>query len=87
MSNYVKLASDAADQYLSSLSDTQEQFLKYASAVSASIPAPAPMPAFDAAQAVFPTPREVVEANFAFAAKLLAQQKEFAEKLFAVSAR
>ena len=33
----------------------------------------------------FPTPQEVTEANFAFAQKLLKQQKSFAEKLLAAS--
>jgi hypothetical protein len=32
-----------------------------------------------------PTPKEVVEANFAFAAKLLKQQKDFTEKLVAAT--
>ena len=40
-----------------------------------------PVPAF---AAELPTAKEVVEANFAFASKLLKQQKDFAEKLVAV---
>jgi hypothetical protein len=43
----------------------------------------APAPVF---AATLPTAREIVEANFAFAAKLLKQQKDFTEKLFATSA-
>jgi hypothetical protein len=42
----------------------------------------APIPAF---ATELPTPKEIVEANFTFAAKLLKQQKEFTEKLFAAS--
>ena len=36
--------------------------------------------------AALPSPKEVVEANFAFAAKLLKQQKDFTEKLVAATA-
>ena len=84
MSNYVKLAAEASDQYLSLLAESQEQFLKTMKAFSAWAPAvpPAPAPAFTAD---FPTPREIAEANFAFAAKLLERQKVFTEKLFAVT--
>jgi uncharacterized protein YqiB (DUF1249 family) len=38
-----------------------------------------PAPAY---MADFPTMAEITEANFAFANKLLKQQKKFAEKLF-----
>ena len=41
-----------------------------------------PTPAF---AADLPTPQEITEANFAFATKLLKQQKKFADKLFATS--
>jgi hypothetical protein len=86
MSNYVKLATDAGDQYLSSLAEIQETFLKNAAAFGArfapSIPVETP-PAF---AAVFPTAQEITEANFAFAQKLLKQQKSFAEKLLATGA-
>jgi hypothetical protein len=79
MSNYVKLATEAGDQYLTFLAESQEKFLKVVSATpwagaTATVPAPA---ALD-----LPTPREVAEANFAFASKLLKQQKAFTEKLF-----
>lgn len=82
MSNYVKLATEAGDQYLTFVAESQEQFLKLVSAApwareAASVPAPA---AWDV-----PTPREIAEANFAFAAKLLKQQKAFTEKLFAAT--
>ena len=52
-------------------------------AFSAGTPAVSPMPVPPFAQDFFPTPREVFEANFAFATKLLKQQKSFADKLFA----
>jgi len=85
MSEYVKLATGAADQYLTALADSQEQFLKTMATFNSMLPkvaAPAiPVPAF---AADLPTAKEVVEANFAFASKLLKQQKEFAEKLVAV---
>ena len=85
MSEYVKLASGAADQYLTTLAESQEQFLKSITAFNSWMPKAAatmPTPAF---AADLPTVKEVVEANFAFASKLLKQQKDFAEKLVAAS--
>jgi hypothetical protein len=83
MSEYVKLANGAADQYLTALADSQEQFLKSMTAFNSWLPkvAASTVPAF---AADLPTAKEVVEANFAFATKLLKQQKDFAEKLVAV---
>jgi hypothetical protein len=84
MSNFVKLANEAGDQYLAALADSQEQFLKYAKAFAAWTPTVTPAGA--AASADFlPTPKELVEANLAFTTKLLKQQKAFSEKLFAVA--
>jgi hypothetical protein len=85
MSNYVKLATDAGDQYLASLAEIQENFLKATTAFAARLtPVTAPafaVPAFTAPD--MPTAQEVTEASFAFAQKLLKQQKSFAEKLLA----
>ena len=39
MSNYVKLATDAGDQYLSSLAEMQETFLKATTAFTSKLPA------------------------------------------------
>ena len=88
MSNYVKLATDAGDQYLSNLADAQENFLKATTAFASKFPQPAPVeapPAFAAAAAQIPTVQEMTEASFAFATKLLKQQKSFAEKFWAAS--
>jgi hypothetical protein len=88
MSNYVKLATDAADQYLNSLAEMQENYLKASTAFASKFTPPAPIetpPAFAAAAANIPTAQEVTEASFAFAQKLLKQQKSFAEKLVALS--
>jgi hypothetical protein len=84
MSDYVKLANGAADQYLTALAESQEQFLKTVTAFNSWLPkaASAPAPSF---AVELPTAKEVVEANFAFATKLLKQQKDFAEKLVAAS--
>jgi hypothetical protein len=87
MSEYVKLVNGAADQYLTALAESQEQFLKSVAAFNSWLPkvasaAAAPAPAF---AVELPTAKEVVEANFAFASKLLKQQKDFAEKLVAAS--
>src|SRR5206468_5343660 len=83
MSNYLKLAAEAGDQYLSALAEGQEQFLKTISAFTTWSPAVSlPTPPF---AADLPTPKEIAEANFAFASKLLTQQKASAEKLLATS--
>ena len=84
MSDYVKRASGVGDQYLSALAESQEQFLKTLSTFSAWVPKAqaAPAPEFAAA---LPTPKEILDANFAFAAKLLKQQKDFTEKLVAAT--
>jgi hypothetical protein len=84
MSNYVKLATEAGDQYLNLLAEGQEQFLKSLNAFAAATPALYAVPT-PPVVADIPTPREIAEANFAFAAKLLKQQKVFAEKLFAAT--
>jgi hypothetical protein len=87
MSNYVKLATDLGDQYLATLSEIQENFLKASAAFAAKFTAPTPPIELPAAfAAAVPTPAEVTEASFAFAQKLLKQQKSFTEKLFATSA-
>ncbi|MGH9238938.1 MAG: hypothetical protein ACRD3G_12940 [Vicinamibacterales bacterium] len=83
MSDYVKRANGVGDQYLAALADSQEQFLKTLTAFSSWVPK---VPAAAAPVAAeLPTPKEVVEANFAFAAKLLEQQKDFTEKLVAAT--
>ena len=84
MSEYVKKASGVGDQYLSALAESQEQFLKTLATFSALVPKAqaTPAPEFVAA---LPTPKEVIDANFAFAAKLLKQQKDFTEKLVAAT--
>jgi hypothetical protein len=84
MSDFVKRAGGVGDQYLSALAESQEQFLKNLSAISTWIPKvpTAPVPEF---AAELPTAKEIVEANFAFAAKLLEQQKDFTEKFVAAT--
>ena len=88
MSEYVKLATGAGDQFLAALAESQETFLKSLSAVSSSwTPVQAPVAAVPAFAADLPTPKEIVEANFAFASKLLKQQKDFTEKFFAATSK
>ncbi len=82
MSDYVKLAAEAGDQYLAALSESQETFLKSLAPMSelaTSVP-PMAMPTF---APDLPTPQEIIEANFAFASKLLKQQKKFSDKFLA----
>ncbi|HEV8393845.1 MAG TPA: hypothetical protein VGQ37_06205 [Vicinamibacterales bacterium] len=86
MSEYVKLATGAGDQFLAALAEGQETFLKSVSALSSSwtpLQAPVAVPAF---AAELPTPKEMVEANYAFVSKLLKQQKDFTDKFFAATA-
>ena len=87
MSEYVKLAAGAGDQFLTALAESQETFLKSVTAFSSSIPATPVAPAFAAPAfaAELPSPKEVAEANFAFASKLLKQQKDFTEKFLAAT--
>jgi hypothetical protein len=86
MSDYVKVASEAGDQLIASIAETQDSMLQAMApykewAQTQSNMAP---PAFSADM---PTMHEITEAQYAFAAKLLKQQKKFTEKLFsAVSA-
>jgi hypothetical protein len=81
MSDYVKRANGLGDQYLTALAESQEQFLKTLATFSAWTPK---VPAVEFATGL-PTPKEVLEANFAFAVKLLKQQKDFTEKLVAAT--
>ena len=79
--NFLKLATEAGDQFLASLAEGQETFLKSLTTLSTQTPAPV-MPALTTA---LPTLQEVTEANFSFATKLLKQQKDFIEKWLAAA--
>jgi hypothetical protein len=79
------MATDAGDQYLATLSEMQENFLKATSAYASKFTAP-PAPVENPYASMFPSPTEMTEAGFSFAQKLLAQQKTFAQKLLAASA-
>jgi hypothetical protein len=82
MSNYAKLAAEAGDQYLTFLAETQEQFLKMVGTTTTTwAPAMPAMPMMSAPGLDIPTPKEVAEANFSFATKLVKQQKAFTDKL------
>ena len=85
MSNFVKLATDAGDQYLAALADNQEQFLKYVKAFTTWTPMATPAMSTAPAEDFLPSPKEMYEANVAFTTKLFKQQKAFSEKLFAVA--
>ena len=84
MSDYVKKANGVADQYLTALAESQDQFLKTLASFSSLVPK-VPAPAVPEFATELPTPKEVIEANFAFASKLLKQQKDFTEKLVAAT--
>ena len=89
MSEYVKLATGAGDQFLTALAESQElpevrDRLHVVGARRDAGSGVAPFAAPFAAE--LPTPKEVAEANFAFASKLLKQQKDFTEKFLAATA-
>jgi hypothetical protein len=74
---------ETTDQFLATLAETQENFLKSYSTFSAWVPASATAPA--AAFSGLPTAQEVTEAGFTFAQKLLKQQQDFTQKLIAAT--
>ena len=84
MSEYVKFATSTGDQFLASLSEMQDAFLKSMTPFTQTATTMPKMPA-TSFMPEMPTMAEVAEANFAFAGKLLKQQKKFADKLFAIS--
>ena len=85
MSEYLKLATGAGDQYLAALAEVQDRFLKMV-AVAPSWTAPAmPMGGMLFATEL-PTARQIVETNFTFTEKWLKQQKAFADRLFGIGA-
>jgi hypothetical protein len=84
MSEYVKFATTAADQFISSMAEAQDAFLKSMTPYSEWASSVPQMPSAKFAPEM-PTLAEITEANFAFANKFLKQQKKFAEKLFSVS--
>ena len=84
MSDYVKRASGFGDQYLTALAESQEQFLKTLATFASWVPK-VPTPKTPELAIEVPTAKEVVEANFAFATKLLKQHKDFTEKLVAAT--
>ena len=82
MTTYARIAAEAGDQYLAAIGQTQENFLNAIATSMAWAPA-VPVPAAPAGD--FPTPQEIVGVSFGFAQKLLKQQQDFAEKLFAAT--
>ena len=84
MSEYVKFATSAGDQYLSALSEMQDTFLKSMTPFTQMATTMPKMPASGFSPEL-PTIAEITEANFAFATKLLKQQKKFTDKFFSVT--
>ena len=84
MSEYVKYATTAGDQYLASLTEMQEAFVKGMTPIT-QMASTMPKPPTASWMPELPTMAEITEANFAFANKFLKQQKKFAEKLFSIS--
>jgi len=84
MSEYVKYATSAGDQYLAAMSEMQETFLKSLAPLNQMVSSMPKMPS-PSFMPELPTPAEISEANFAFATKLLKQQKKFTDKFFSVT--
>ena len=82
MSEYVKYATSAGDQYLSAIAEAQDSFLKSLTPVQQMAAMAPKMPA-SSVMPELPTFAEIAEANFEFASKMLKQQKKFSEKFFA----
>ena len=84
MSEYVKYATSAGDQYLSAVAELQDSFLKSLTPMQqmASMYPKMPEQTF---MPELPTMAEIAEANFEFAGKFLKQQKKFSEKFFAAT--
>ena len=82
MSEYVKFATSAGDQYLAAVSEMQDSFLKSLAPLTQVASTMPKAPASDFFPEM-PTPAEMAEANFTFASKFLKQQKKFSEKFFA----
>jgi len=85
MPSYVKLAAEAGDKYLAALSEFQDNFLKSVTTGAERVKAATTIAAAPAFEFPIPTPADLAEANFAFAQKLLKQQKTFVEKLLATA--
>jgi hypothetical protein len=79
MSDYPKLAAEAGDRYLAVLAARQESFLNY---VAAARTLAGPRPVLPIAASALATTQQLNEAQFEFAARLLAQQKRFFDALF-----
>lgn len=83
MSNYPNLAAEAGDKYLAMLAQGQDQIVDFVRSSREMMPQ---MPAPQSAQLPFamPSPRELADAQYDFAARLLKQQQEFAKKLYSI---
>jgi hypothetical protein len=84
MSEYVKFATSAGDQYLATVAEMQDSFLKSMTPYTQMMSTMPQTPASEYFPEM-PTLAEIAEANFSFANKFLKQQKKFAEKFFAVA--
>jgi len=83
--SYVKLATEAGDKYLSALGEVQDNFLKAVTAGAERVKAATSAVATPAVEFPFPTPAELVEANFSFTQKLPRCHQGFVEKLIATT--
>lgn len=84
MSTYASTAAAAADKYLQTLAQGQEQFIDYLRTAREYMPRPIEPPA---GLAPFPGPtlQQLAEVQFSFTAKLLDQQQKFLRRLFSAT--
>jgi hypothetical protein len=84
MSNYLNLAAEAGDKYLAMLAQSQDQIIEFVRSSRELMPhVPASYGAqFSEMPFPVPSPRDLADAQFEFASRLLKQQEGFTRKLY-----
>lgn len=90
MSNYPSVAAEAGDKYLEMLAEGQERFVEYVRSAREFMPQVPPQFAAQAPAAQFaftaPSARDIADAQYKFATKLLKQQESFIRKMYQFAA-
>jgi hypothetical protein len=89
MSNYPHVAAEAGDQYLAMLAQGQDQIIEFVRSSREMMPQMPQMPGmpegFTQMMPSLPSAREIADAQFSFATKLLKQQESFMRKFYKAS--
>ena len=85
--NYLELLNQAGDAWLAQVSELQDNWLKAAERLAENMPKNESfsLPKVDTADFGVPSIREVVEANFSFMDKYLANQRTYLDRLLKIS--